>query len=233
MTMTFESQQQPPASSNAKKRIFIVEDHPIFRRGLANLIESDPEFTVCGHAASFPDALDKLRSIEAHAAVLDVAIEGANGLELVKHLRAEHPHLALLVLSVHNESVYGPRALRAGAQGYVMKREADDVFLQAIHKVLAGEVYVSPALAGSLLYRVVFHNDGDGKPQIASLSDRELEVLDLIGQGMPSREIAEKLHISVKTVETHRLHIKEKLGLPHASEVVRFAIQWAEEQKAV
>lgn len=234
MTLNGESQQQQPSMLiGAKKRIFIVEDHPIFRLGLTHLIESDPQFSVCGHAASFPDALDKLRSMQADAAVLDVAIEGANGLELVKHLRTEHPHLALLVLSVHDENIYGPRALRAGAQGYVMKREADDVFLQAIHKVLAGEVYVSPALADNLLYRVVFRNEADSKSQIASLSDRELEVLDLIGRGIPSRDIADKLHISVKTVETHRLHIKEKLGLTHASELVRFAIQWAEEQKCV
>ena len=225
-----QAQAVPP---NAAKRIFIVEDHPVFRRGLAHLIESEAGLTVCGHASSFPAALDKLRQIPADAVILDVAIEGANGLELVKHLRAEHPHLVLLVLSVHDEAIYGPRALRAGAHGYVMKRECDDVLLQAIREVLAGKVFVSPALGRNLLYRVVFHDEAGGKSQIASLSDRELEVLELVGQGLPSREIAEKLHISVKTVESHRLHIKEKLGLAHASDLIRFAIQWAEEQKGV
>jgi len=231
--MKSDLRNPPSVPANAPKRIFLVEDHPIFRRGLTHLIESEPGFSVCGHAASFPSALDELRRVQADAAILDIAIEGANGLELVKHVRAEHPGLAILVLSVHDESIYGPRALRAGAQGYVMKRESDDVLLTAIHKVLAGEVYVSPALAGNLLYRVVYQHDAADKSQIASLSDRELEVLELVGQGLPSRDIGEKLHISVKTVESHRLHIREKLGLAHASELVRFAIQWAEEQKGM
>ena len=197
------------------------------------MIESEAGLSVSGYAASFPGALDELRRVQADAVILDVAIQGANGLELVKHLRAEHPDLPMLVLSVHDESVYGLRALRAGAQGYVMKRESDDVLLKAIHKVLAGELFVSPALAGNLLYQVVFHEEAGGKSQIASLSDRELEVLDLIGKELASRDIGDKLHISVKTVESHRLHIREKLGLAHASDLVRFAIQWAEEQGAV
>jgi len=224
--------QQQPASLQAdgKKRIFIVEDHPIFRRGLIHLIESEEGLRVCGHASSFPGALDELRRIEADAVILDVAIEGANGLELVKHLRAEHPDLPMLVLSVHDESVYGLRALRAGAQGYVMKRESDEVLLKALHKVLGGEVFVSAALANDLLYRVVYHEDGNGVSQIGSLSDRELEVLELVGQGLSSREIEDKLHISVKTVESHRLHIREKLGLPHSSDLIRFAIQWVEQE---
>jgi len=231
--MKFESRKPPSVSTNAPKRIFIVEDHPVYRRGLTHLIESEPGFSVCGHAASFPSALDELRRVKADAAILDVAIEGANGLELVKHLRAEHPHMALLVLSVHEESVYGPRALRAGAQGYVMKREADDVLLQAIHKVLAGELFVSAALGRDLLYRIVSHDETAGKSPIASLSDRELEVLELVGQGLASRDIAGKLRISLKTVESHRLRIKEKLGLAHASELIQFAIRWEEDQKGV
>jgi DNA-binding NarL/FixJ family response regulator len=171
-----------------------------------------------------------LRRVPADAVILDVAIEGANGLELVKHLRTEHPHLALLVLSVHDELIYGPRALRAGAHGYVMKRESDEMLLQAIHVVISGKVFVSPALNRELIYRIACQDEGD-KSRIAALSDRELEVLALVGKGLSSGDIAEKLHISVKTVETHRLHIKEKLGMAHASELIRFATQWAEQQQ--
>jgi DNA-binding NarL/FixJ family response regulator len=226
-----KSPTPPSTPPSASKRIFIVEDHPIFRRGLVHLIESEPGFIVCGYAASFPVALAGLRRVQADVAILDIAIEGANGLELIKHLRAEHPNLALLVLSVHDESVYGTRALRAGARGYVMKREADEVLFQAIRKVLDGEVFVSEALSRDLLYRIAFHNEGGGKSPIASLSDRELEVLDLVGHGLATRDIARKLHISVKTVESHRLNLRVKLGLAHASELIRFAVQWMEEQK--
>jgi len=213
------------------KEIFLVEDHPIFRRGLTDLIHTQPAMHVCGFAASAPAALQKLREIRADAVVLDVALEGANGLELLKHLRAEHPHLALLVLSMHDESVYGLRALRAGASGYVMKRESDEVLLQAIQQVLAGEVFVSAALSRELIYRVARHDEMSNHSPISALSDRELEVLALIGDGQSTRDIAGHLHISIKTVESHRLHIKEKLGLPHASDLIRFAVQWAEEQK--
>lgn len=172
-----------------------------------------------------------MRRVQADAAILDVSIEGANGLELLKHLRAEHPRLALLVLSVHEEAIYGPRALRAGAQGYVMKRESDEVLLEAIRKILAGEVYVSPELGRNLLYRIVLHDEAGGKSPIASLSDRELEVLELVGKGLASRDIADKLHIIMKTVGSHRLYIREEPGLAHTSELIRSAVQWAEEQK--
>jgi len=230
--MSVQSPQTSSVPAKARKRIFIVEDHPVFRRGLTHLIESDPEFGVCGHAASFSEALDQLRRVEADAVILDVAIEGANGLELVKHLRTEHPHLALLVLSVHDELIYGPRALRAGANGYLMKRESDDLLLQAVRQVLSGKVFVSPALNRELIHRVTSQGE-PGKSRLEALSDRELEVLALVGQGLSSIDIAENLHISVKTVETHRLHVKEKLGIGHASELVRFATQWVEGQTGV
>src|SRR4051812_11822522 len=228
--------EHPPhmaASVAPRKEIFVVEDHPIFRRGLIGLLESQPGLHVCGWAASSPCALDQLRQVRADAVVLDVAIEGANGLELLKHLRAEHPHLALLVLSMHDESVYGLRALRAGASGYVMKRETDDVLLKALRQVLAGEVFVSAALSRELIYRVARHDDTASQSPIAALSDRELEVMALIGQGQSTRNIADSLHISIKTVESHRLHMKEKLGLPHASDLIRFAVQWVEEQRGL
>jgi DNA-binding NarL/FixJ family response regulator len=228
--MKLKPEEARSLERSKEKRIFIVEDHPVFRCGLTHLIESEEGFSVCGHAASFPTALDELRRVDADAAILDIGIEGANGLELVKHLRAEHPDMKLLVVSVHDEVVYGPRALRAGAHGYVMKRESDVMVLEALRSVLAGKVFVSPALGSNLLYRVAFHdNNGAGKSPISSLSDRELEVLELVGQGLGTRDIAGKLNISIKTVECHRLHLKEKLGIANATELVRFATQWAEQ----
>jgi DNA-binding NarL/FixJ family response regulator len=229
--MKSDSRMPPSLPTITPKRIFVVEDHPVFRRGLTHLIESDPALSVCGYASSFPNALDELRYARADAAIIDISIEGANGLELIKRLRADHPRMGLLVLSVHDELIYGPRALRAGAQGYVMKRESDHVLLQALHKVLAGEVFVSPALGRDLLYRTEFHGGSAGESPIACLTDRELEVLQLIGKGLASRQITEKLHIRLKTVESHRLHLKKKLGLSHPSELVHFALQWMGEQK--
>ena len=231
--MNSDSSSATAALDVQTKEIFLVEDHPIFRRGLVALIDGEPDLHVCGSDSSSPGALEQLRHVHADAVILDVAIEGTNGLELLKHLRSEHPHLALLVLSMPDEAVYGLRSLRAGASGYVMKREPDEVLLAALRHVLAGEVFVSAALSRELIYRVARHDDVVTQSPIAALSDRELEVMALIGQGQSTRLIASALHISIKTVESHRLHIKEKLGLPHAADLIRFAVQWTEEQKGV
>jgi DNA-binding NarL/FixJ family response regulator len=221
----------PKANATAKKRIFLVEDHPIFRQGLRQMVNSEPDLEVLGEADSAPRAVSKLREMAVDAAVLDISLQGTNGLELIKQIRAEHAALPILVLSMHDEMVYALRALRAGANGYLMKNELPETVLSALRRVLAGEVAVSPSFGEQLIYRVV-QSGRVGEPSpIDSLTDRELEILDLVGHGRSSRQIAADLHLSTKTVESHRLHIKDKLGLKSAGELVRFGVEWVNREK--
>ena len=222
--------EPPTAKTTARRRVFIVEDHPIFRQGLAKLIGMEPDLTVCGEASSAPQALEALRRVEADVAIVDISLPGADGIELTKNLGAEHPRLPILVISAHDEQTYGMRALRAGALGYLMKQEGEEVLPTALRAVLAGHVWVSPALGQQLIYRVV-RGTGEGHSPLELLSDRELEVLRLIGNGKTTHEIGEALHLSVKTVETHRLHVKQKLDLKSSTDLVRFATDWVNHEK--
>jgi DNA-binding NarL/FixJ family response regulator len=216
--------------SATTRRILLVDDHPIFRHGLAQLIRGETGLEVCGEAATAPQALEALRRNGADAVVLDISLQGPNGIELTKQIRAEHPKMRILIVSVHDERHYALRALRAGASGYLMKREGREHFVEALRKVLSGQVYVSPALGEELIFKVTRGQaGGDGSP-LDLLSDRELEVLQLIGSGQTSIQISEMLHVSIKTVESHRLHIKEKLGLKTATDLVRFAVEWVAEE---
>ncbi|MGB8167706.1 MAG: response regulator transcription factor [Chthoniobacteraceae bacterium] len=216
----------------ARQRVFLVEDHPIFRHGLIALIKSEPGLAVCGEATSAQQAVDDLRRVQTDLVIVDISLEGTNGIELIKQLRAEHESLPILVLSLHDESIYAMRALRAGANGYIMKRAPSEEFLKAVAEVLGGEIYVSPVLRKEIVFRAARGEKGGASP-IQELTDRELEILALVGQGRGSREIAEQLHLSVKTIESHRLHMKDKLGLASAPELVRFAVQWVESQLEV
>jgi len=216
-------------SKAARSRIFIVDDHPIFRQGLAKLIREEADLDVCGEASTTVQALDALRKTPADAVVVDISLPGANGIELVKHLRTEHPNLPILVISAHDERVYALRALRAGAAGYLMKDARENLLIPALRKVLTGKVWVSPAYGEQLIYKVARGTDGGGSP-LDALSDRELEILRLIGEGKSSHQIADALHLSVKTVESHRLHVKEKLDLQTSPELVRFATEWVSQQ---
>jgi DNA-binding NarL/FixJ family response regulator len=209
-----------------KKRILVVDDHPVFRHGIASLIGSEPDLMVCGEAANSPSALEAMRRLKPDAALIDISMPGANGIELIKLMKAEQPRLPLLILSIHDESLYALRALRAGALGYVMKAEALDYVLTALRKVLTGEVYVSPRFSERLIFKAVHSLEGGMGSPVDKLSDRELEVLQLLGRGFGTREVAAELNLSIKTVETHRAHIKEKLGFKDAGEMVRFAIDW-------
>jgi DNA-binding NarL/FixJ family response regulator len=212
-------------SPNAK-RIVIVDDHPLFRKGLEQLIHSDGAFAVCGEASTAAEAMDAIRKLGPDLAIVDLSLPGANGIELIKNIRAELPMLPILVLSMHDESLYAVRALRAGAQGYVMKHEAMANVIQAIQEVLSGRPYLSPAMAAQVITKFA-HGHVEGEPDPTErLSDRELEILELIGKGAEVRQIAKLLHLSPKTVETHRAHIKEKLQLKNSREVARFALQW-------
>ncbi len=229
-TLPPERAPSPNASAAVKHGIFVVDDHPIFRAGLVKIIEAEPDLEICGQASAAPQALDALRRISADVCVVDIMLPGTNGIELIKHLKAEHPELPLLVISAHDETLYALRALRAGALGYLMKKESADHLVAALRRVLTGQVWVSPAFGEQLIYKVARGpGEGSGSP-LDVLTDREIEILQLVGQGNGSQGIADSLHLSVKTVESHRLHIKEKLGLKNATELVRFAVDWVNQQ---
>ena len=213
----------------AAKRIFLVDDHPIFRQGLVRLINDEEDLEVCGEAGTAAQALDALRHTAADAVVVDISLPGADGIELVKHLRTEHPHIPILVISAHDERVYAMRALRAGAFGYLMKQEGHQTLIPALRRILTGKVWVSDSYGEQIIYQVA-RGAEDGASPLDSLSDRELEVLRHVGEGKSSNQIAEALHLSVKTVETHRLHVKEKLDLQTSAELVRFATEWVAQQ---
>jgi DNA-binding NarL/FixJ family response regulator len=218
--------KNPKCDSPGAKRIVIVDDHPLFRKGLEQLINSNDGLAVCGEAGSALEAMGVIRKIAPDLVIVDVSLPGANGIELIKNIRAEFAKLPILVLSMHDESLYALRSLRAGAQGYVMKQEALANVLTAIQQVFAGRPYLSSAMSAKLIASYA-DTPGNGKTSVTdTLSDRELEILELIGKGHEVREIAKELHLSPKTVETHRAHIKEKLNLKNARQVARFAVQW-------
>ncbi|MEA3209847.1 MAG: hypothetical protein QOE70_2904 [Chthoniobacter sp.] len=208
-----------------------MDDHPVFRRGIAALIGEQEDLELCGEAENAPGALEAMRRSKPDLALLDISLPGTNGIELIKLMLAEHPKLLILMLSMHDESLYALRALRAGAKGYVMKAEAMIHVIAALRKVLGGEVYVSPRFSERLVFKAIQSLEGGMGSPVDKLSDRELEVLHLLGRGFGTREIANELHLSVKTIETHRAHIKEKLGFKDAGEMVRFAIDWVAQEQ--
>jgi DNA-binding NarL/FixJ family response regulator len=236
MAPTNATKRTRPASvrksaSVKAKRIIIVDDHPLFRKGLEQLIDStDDGLAICGEASNAAEAMSAIRELKPDLAIVDLSLPGANGIELIKNVRAEFPKLPILVLSMHDESLYALRALRAGAQGYVMKEEALEKVIGAIRGVFAGQPYLSPNMSAKLISSFA-SGKGESNPT-DKLSDRELEILELIGKGRDVREIAKLLHLSPKTVETHRAHIKEKLNLANARQVARYAVQWID-QKAI
>jgi DNA-binding NarL/FixJ family response regulator len=204
-----------------------VDDHPLFRKGLEQLINSSDETCcICGEASDAAEGMSVIRKLKPELVIVDLSLPGANGIELVKNIRAEFPKLPVLILSMHDESLYALRALRAGAQGYVMKQEALENVITAIREVLAGRPYLSQDMSSKLI--INFARGTNEANPTDKLSDRELEILELIGKGRDVHEIAKALHISAKTVETHRAHIKEKLNLKNARQVTRFAVQWLE-----
>lgn len=211
--------------------VVIVDDHPLFRHGLTQLIESDGTLCVCGQAGSAPEGLSEIRRCKPDLAIVDVGLKGTNGIELMKSIKAEFPHVAVLMVSMHDESLYAIRALRAGARGYVMKQEALERVMIAIHEVLAGKVYMSQEMSDRVIMKFLQGKNSGDEGVADRLSDRELEVLAWIGRGRSTREIARDLHLSVKTIESHRLRIKEKLNFKTSPEMVRFAVEWVAQQK--
>lgn len=215
---------------NGKVRVFLVDDHPLMRQGVAQLINAQSDLEVCGEAEDAPSALKGIEATQPDAAIIDISLRGTNGIELIKNLRALYKFLPILVLSMHDEGVYAQRVLRAGALGYVMKQEAAEKVVAALRRIMSGEIYVNETVGSQMLHQAL---TGRGKPNsspIDRLSDRELEVIQAIGEGKPTRQIARDLNVSVKTIESHRAHIKDKMGLKNASELVKFSVQWVENE---
>jgi DNA-binding NarL/FixJ family response regulator len=206
----------------------VVDDHPVFRQGLVALIGSDARYQVCAEAGSAREALAALEHSVPDMALVDISLVGQNGLDLVRSLKAGHPEMLILIISMHDEAIYAERALKAGARGYVMKQEAASVMLDAIKTVLSGKIYVSSAMRDRLLETVFSRRDEMEAPSVDRLSDRELEVLELIGQGYGAQEIAKVLNLSVKTVNAYRDHIKQKLYIDAAGDLRRFAVKWVQ-----
>jgi DNA-binding NarL/FixJ family response regulator len=218
-------------TKDERTRIIIVDDHPIIRKGLSDLINHEDDLVVCCQAEDAHEAMELINKSEADIAVVDISLKETSGIELIKDLKAQHPNLPVLALSMHDESLYAERALRAGAKGYIMKAEATEKVITAIRKVLSGELYVSDRMAAKMVRKLVGSGPAIGTTPIDRLSDRELEVFLLIGQGRGTRQIAEKLHLSIKTIETYRAHMKEKLNLENAAELLQYAIRWVNSQE--
>jgi DNA-binding NarL/FixJ family response regulator len=210
----------------AKKTVLVVDDHPLMRQGLALLINQQQDMEVCGEAEEAQAAMQAISQRRPDILVLDISLNGPDGLELLKNIRASDPLLPVLILSMHDEAIYAERALRARANGYIMKQEATEKVLIAIRRILNGDLYLSDRMSNKMLQQFIGGAPSMIQSRIAALSDRELEVFRLIGEGRATRKIADELHLSVKTVETYQSHLKEKLALRSGRELIQHAIQW-------
>ncbi|MHC4213275.1 MAG: response regulator transcription factor [Planctomycetota bacterium] len=227
--MTAKKNEGKPEQNKAK--VFLVDDHPIVRQGLAELINHEDDLEVCGQAEDAREALKEIKKQQPDMVIVDLSLKETSGVELIKDLKSQYIGLPVLALSMHDESIYAERALRAGARGYIMKQEATDEVISAIRKVLSGQIYASERMTAKMVRRLVGGTPEVGTSAIERLSDRELEVFLLIGQGYGTRQIAEKLFLSVKTIETYRAHIKDKLNLSGSAELLQYSIQWVNSQE--
>jgi DNA-binding NarL/FixJ family response regulator len=223
---------QPSKNLKPKTKVLLVDDHAILRQGLVKLINQEADMMVCGEAEDAGKAFDAVASLNPDIAVIDISLKGSNGIELIKNIKARYSELPMLVLSMHDESLYAERALRAGSRGYIMKEEAIEQVLVAIRKVMTGEIFLSEKMKGRMLQHIA---QGKGKvvsSPIEQLTDRELEVFRLIGEGHSTRQIAGELHLSIRTVEAYREYIKAKLNLKNATELVQHAFHWVHHEQA-
>lgn len=214
-----------------KTRVYTVDDHPLIRRALASLISAESDMELCGQADDASIGLQEIMKLQPDLVTADITLKGNSGLELIKSIRAFNPKIQIIVLSMHHESIYGLRVLKAGARAYVMKHDATAKVVEAIRRVRNGDLFVSDYVANEMLNQLVggHHSDNPSASPVAALSDRELEVVNLIGRGLLTREIAARLHVSVKTIETHRAHIKTKVHVQNATQLVQFCVRWVEE----
>ena len=215
-----------------KKTVFVVDDHPLLRQGLAMLINRESDLMVCGEAEEAPTAMKALAAARPDILIVDISLNGPDGLDLLKNLRTLYPDLPVLILSMHDESIYAERALRARANGYIMKQEATEKVLVAVRRILDGEIYLSYRMANKLLHQYMSGQTAETDSRLTALSDRELEVFRMIGDGLGTRRIAEVLHLSMKTVESYQAHLKEKLSLRTGRELMQHAIQWKLSEKS-
>ncbi|HEY3304620.1 MAG TPA: response regulator transcription factor [Candidatus Binatia bacterium] len=220
----------PLQSTSSKKSILLVDDHPIVLEGLKQLIEQQSDLMVCGELADGRATLQTVDKLRPDLAIIDISLKGVNGLDVIKALREQCPDLPVLALSMHDETLYAERALRAGANGYVMKQEATKNLLNAVRQLLGGGMYLSENVTAKLLSRMAKTKPGAKRSALEGLSDRELQVFHLIGQGVGTRKIAETLRLSVKTIESHRENIKRKLKLEDAAELVQYAVSWQQNE---
>jgi len=227
---TGEGISVPEPAETRKSRVFLVDDHAMFREGLRQLIEHDPALTVCGDAEDGEKAMDGIRQTNPDVVIVDITLARSSGLDLVKAVKARHEDLPVLVVSMHEESLYAERALRAGAMGYVMKNEPAKTVTAAIHSVLSGEMFLSRKMSSSVISRFMRGQTEEPMSPIETLSDRELEVFRMIGQGKGTRQIAQDLNVSIPTVQSFRNRIKEKLHLKAAPELALHAIHWVQRE---
>jgi DNA-binding NarL/FixJ family response regulator len=215
-----------------KKKVLLVEDHPVVRQGLAEVINGTRDLAVCGEASTVKEALRVIPELKPELAIVDLTLGEDSGLEFIKDLQVRHPELPVLVLSMHEESFYAERVLRAGAKGYIMKREPVSELRAAATRVLAGEIYLSPRMSQRLLHTLAKGGKAAASSPEERLSDRELDVFRLIGRGRGASDVAKQLHLSVKTIETYQVRLKEKLGLATAEELFQYALSWVRSQEA-
>jgi DNA-binding NarL/FixJ family response regulator len=220
------------ASAAPRRRILLVDDHPLMREGVAQWIERASDLEVCGGAETASAAMTAVEKLKPDLVLTDISLPGRNGIELIKDLRVQHPEVPVLVLSMHDESVYAGRALRAGARGYLMKRAGGERLVQGIRDVLAGRIALTPDMATLLLEEYSGRRSRSGRSPLPHLTDREFEVFQLLGEVRSNREIAAQLHLSPKTVETHRLNLRRKLNARNTAELIRFALQYTESEVA-
>jgi DNA-binding NarL/FixJ family response regulator len=211
-----------------KIKIFLVDDHPLVREWLTNLIQHQPDLVICGEAEDAPTALRNISATRPAVAIVDITLKEGSGIELIKNLKLMEPGVAVIVLSMHDEKLYAERALRAGARGYIMKRETAKKMITAIRQVLAGKIYMSENLSAAFAEKFVDGGLPSSGSLVEELSDRELEVFQLLGKGYETRRVAEMMNVSMKTVQAHCAHIKEKLKLTNAAELLREAVRWQE-----
>ena len=212
----------------SKNKILIVEDHPIFCMGMTELINQENDLFICGNADNVSSALKAIDKLEPDLVIVDLSLKSSNGIEIIKEIKRFKKKIPTLVLSMHDELIHAERCLLAGARGYVMKQEASESVVKAIHQILSGNIYVSQNIMAGILNKFQKQPESFQKPLIDRLTDREIEVFQLIGKGLSSGEIADQLNISVKTIGTYRERIKEKLSLKHGAELVKYAVLWVE-----
>jgi DNA-binding NarL/FixJ family response regulator len=213
-----------------KTQVLIVDDHPVVRDGLTTIINHERDLNVCGEAEDAYEALKAVTELEPDVAIVDISLKSSDGIELTKSIKAGNPKLPVIVLSVHDESIYAERALLAGAKAYLMKDAVSENIVKAIRTVLSGEIYVSNTISKKFLHKIARDKAGTTKTTIENLSDREFEIFRLISEGYKASQIARQLYLSTKTVETYRARIKEKLNLPNAAELLQYSIKWAKSQ---